>query len=82
MARPEPYNGWTNWETWCVNLWVTNEEATYRRMRASRPYTAAKAERVALEMFPEGVPDFADEGGAGPMGRVNWGEIAAAWNEE
>jgi len=21
------YNGWTNWETWNTNLWMTNEEA-------------------------------------------------------
>lgn len=20
------YNGWTNYATWCVNLWATNEE--------------------------------------------------------
>lgn len=25
------YNGWTNYETWCVNLWLTNEEGTYRQ---------------------------------------------------
>lgn len=25
------YNGWTNYETWCVNLWLTNEESTYRQ---------------------------------------------------
>jgi hypothetical protein len=25
----ERYNGWTNYETWNVKLWIDNEEATY-----------------------------------------------------
>ncbi len=27
------YNGWTNYETWAVNLWLTNEEPTYKYCR-------------------------------------------------
>jgi hypothetical protein len=24
------YNGWTNYETWAVSLWLGNEESSYR----------------------------------------------------
>jgi len=27
------YNGWTNYETWNVRLWLENEEPSYRRWR-------------------------------------------------
>src|SRR4051812_43850493 len=29
----ETYNGWSNYETWCVALWLDNDEATHRHMR-------------------------------------------------
>lgn len=25
----ETYNGWTNYETWCVNLWMNNEQGSH-----------------------------------------------------
>lgn len=25
----EDYNGWTNYDTWNLNLWITNQEVTY-----------------------------------------------------
>lgn len=27
------YNGWTNYETWVVALWLDNDEPTYRHWR-------------------------------------------------
>ena len=24
------YNGWTNYETWCLNLWIDNDRKWYR----------------------------------------------------
>jgi hypothetical protein len=26
------YNGWPNYETWAVNIWLTNEPDTYERL--------------------------------------------------
>jgi hypothetical protein len=27
------YNGYRNYETWCIALWIANEESTYRMWR-------------------------------------------------
>lgn len=32
--REKEYNGWTNYETWLVKLWLDNEESTYKFVRA------------------------------------------------
>lgn len=76
------YNGWTNYQTWNVPLWIDNEEATYRlRLEVLGPFpTASGVERFVREIFPRGTPDFKD--GAADYENVNWTEIAANWTDE
>jgi hypothetical protein len=30
-SKDKKYNGWTNWDTWCLHLWITNCEVTYEK---------------------------------------------------
>lgn len=51
------YNGWTNYETWNVALWVGNDEGFYRLARRSNSFAgfvSALAE-VGVTHTPDGV---------------------------
>jgi len=41
------YNGWTNYETWLMSLWIDNEESTsrYWNATAQEEYDEAEADR-------------------------------------
>ena len=73
------YNGYKNYETWNINLWVQNEERSYWYMVENRPYNKTTAFCRALEMYPDGTPDMES---AEDYNKVNWSEIAEIWNEE
>ena len=45
----EKYNGYANYETWCVHLWLTNEEASYKFWRG--------AARQAMNNAADSPPD-------------------------
>lgn len=47
MTQDEKYNGWSNWATWCVNLWLTNDQATYEMVKGviAEEMSAADGER-------------------------------------
>jgi hypothetical protein len=78
-----PYNGWTNYETWNVALWLGNDEGlycAYREALECEPFTAdSLAALVMNELLPEGTPDFE---GPADYREVNWQEIADNLNTE
>jgi len=51
--KNETYNGWTNWDTWNLALWIDNTEDTYHkgRVMAGEPDRFARwAETMCLEI--------------------------------
>lgn len=87
MTKDETYNGWTNRETWVVNLWLTNEP---RSNDALLEIVTTETETVSdradmLKDFVEEAFDLPTEGLAADLcgiGRVNWHEIIRAHEED
>jgi hypothetical protein len=77
------YNGWKNYETWNVALWLDNDQGTQTEMAdlayryRDEPSELAKAiEDFVDEMRPDlGASMFADLLGAA-LDEVDWHEIA------
>lgn len=92
----EKYNGWSNYETWVVKLWMDNDEGSYdywrenteeayndaeKRRQFARIALADRLENDHREAMPEVTGVFADLLGRA-MGRVDWHEIADALLED
>lgn len=41
--KTETYKGYTNWETWCANLWICNDEYYYKASLLCDSVNALKA---------------------------------------
>lgn len=62
------YNGWRNYETWAVNLWLDNEEPTYEHARTLARQALADAndrsevvESVGIDRDSSAVSNLADK---------------------
>ena len=51
MSEDKTYNGWTNYETWCVALWLGNDGggSDYWRTRAQEVYDEAEPGEYAWQ---------------------------------
>ena len=80
------YNGWKNYATWNIPLWVHNDYGLYMARCAwleslDHPVTAQDAKSFALDLFPDGTPDMGDWEG-GRLCDVDWAEIAENWETD
>ena len=79
MTTDTTYNGWTNRETWNVNLWLFNDYDRYQWLQAIFPSGCGgpvAAERVCRMFFGDKTPDNC------LLSKVNWQEVCNAINEQ
>lgn len=81
--RDERYNGWKNYQTWCVNLWLENsEEVMWRFQRLANGGVAEAALADGIQAYFETLNPLEDEPSiftdllTNALQQVDWFEIA------
>ena len=77
------YNGWTNYATWNMNLWLDNTETLYRQKRAIletlyRPVSPFDVQMFCKSFMDNTTPDLQQ----GDYKDIDWQEIADNWEIE
>jgi len=79
MAQNERYNGYSNYETWNVCLWINNDEGLYRAYPRNRVRSARSCEEAVRDLMPNGTPDM---DGPQDYDKVDWSEVMEALGED
>jgi hypothetical protein len=82
--KTQKYNGWANYETWNVALWIGNDEGLYNAAKERKAeigrFNSKTADEFVSELLPDGTPDFQDMGKSRCYAKVRWSEIAKDLN--
>jgi len=90
----EGYNGWKNYETWDVKLWIDNEESDYEYWHERAKEIREEEEEYPILSLADEMKEFYDENNPLPeagvytdllnaaLGEVDWYEIAEHIMEE
>ncbi len=88
MSDDKTYNGWTNYETWNVALWLDNDQGTHEQCHDMAKDARSESDLAAQlkDMVHEWAPDlgaslFSDLLSAA-LGEVDWREIAGHYWED
>ena len=88
MNNEQGYNGWRNYETWNVKLWLDNDQGTYYHIlelgeENEDVYDLAKAiEDFIDELRPDIEASLFSDLLSAALSEVDWHEIAEAVAEE
>lgn len=84
----ESYNGYSNYETWNVNLWYDSDEGLYSTKLDLIKQARGNVRKLAnliesnVEFWFQENNSFGDLDSIRKISKVNWLEIARFWAEE
>ena len=87
LCDNDTYNGWSNWATWNVNLWLGNSERYYFARidveKSIEQWTAETAESFVRTLLPKGTADMIMHSTRlDGLDDVNYEELAEVWNAQ
>jgi hypothetical protein len=93
MSTDETYNGWKNYPTWAVNLWLSNDEELYNQtVEMAEAYANLDRPKIELadsmktwvrdELTPDLGASFVSDLLGWAFDHVDWLEIASHWYDD
>lgn len=90
MSEERGYNGWTNYETWLLVLWIDNEEGCYNywREQARELHNLPDLAQILKDEFEEAAEEKFGESGfwldlvTAALSEVDWREVASHLMDE